>query len=76
MLPVKANQKTKFKDDLTCSLCGKHNEDQTRVLTECSENPAKIELQYEDLFKDGVWERLNVAMEKSILISDQLEPIR
>ena len=76
MLPVKANQKTKVKDDLTCSLCGKHNEDQTRVLTECSENPAKIELPYEDLFKDGVWERLNEAMEKSILISDQLEAIR
>ena len=76
MLPIKTNLKATFKDDLTCRLCGNQDEDQKHVLTECTKNPEKIEIPYEDLFKDDNWEKLKVAAEKIILTSNRMEAIR
>ena len=65
MIPCKTNQKIQYKDNVKCRFCEVHQETQKHILTECKNNPHKINRPYKELFSDKNCEKLKEAAETS-----------
>ena len=72
MTPCKINQKNQYKGNVECRFCYAHQETQ-KHLTECVSNPHRINIPYEELFRDENCERLKEAAEKIIKTIETME---